>query len=542
MATSLFALLWLCGCGGGGNSNSTRSVNVTIGITFPGADRSASRVVPANVNSVLIEVFDGVNRIYTTVVGKPVVGVKTQTNLNLPAKPLTFYATAFKEAQNDTLFSTSTLLTLKTDPKTGKIPKDAYGDKVPLAHAVTTVDVTGTATDIQFTMDNAIVAFVPVDSNPANGPPVQGKPVLLTLNPDPNSPVNTFDLNSKVHPIDANGATVLTVLADQNEITWAVMPNDTFTSNRITLTQLIGESNIHTATIKNTGTAQLIVTDSRVNAGQAPIQSVINFKISPSMSKVTIAIDQPSSDPLLNTPLYAKSVKLTLTETAPPNDFPSTVADAAVTATKTENVSLVLDPITFAVTGVTFNPVKIQYAPSGRPFTLLTEVWSDVDGKGALIASTKTQSFTSIIDPNLTKSGSDPDVTYTLNQQIFLAGDFRIDGLVVTPDRASADVYYVNPEQASRPRTVSLTASLANGGVSVSGPIDSRTVTWSSGASDQVSVPDPAPSAAGVIATALAGPAKPKPVTIKATDRRNGAIIGTTIVTVQNTTPPFNIH
>jgi hypothetical protein len=547
-------LIPLAGCGGsGGSQSSGRLVPVTVHIQWPAPGKAASRVVPVNAKYALVEVYDGRLRVAAEVFTRPNTA-PWRSDATVPVPPnkdLTFYANVFALSPNKDTYITDTgsgqipaaLQVAPSGANTVPNPVLARGQNVR-----TVPDVGGT--DIEFTLSNAVVAFVPVAFNPAlNGAgatATQIPPIALTLNATPGSPANIVDLNTLVKGIDANGATVLIEVAagpspanpvgttDLSELTWSYLPGDAASPNRITLAP-----DNHTATLTSTGTAQLVVTDSKVNPGQAFVQSTITFKIT-TPNAVTLALDDATSHLSSTTPLYAKSVKLTLTEPTLPNDFPA--GPAAVVVNAVQDVTA----FNLAANTVTIAPVTLSYTPSGRAFTLTAEAWSDTGGQGVLIAST-TRAYASVNDPALTAAGS----TLTFNAPLFPAADYKIDGFVVTP--AAADIYFFSsapPSVPGLPTSVTLQASLARKSgpgnsplVSVSSPIAAGAVRWTSAAPAAVALSaGPVPPGTGEVATAASAVSTPTPSTITVTDSKVPAHTGTAVVTLQNTKPVFNIH
>ena len=248
----------LTGCGGGGGG-SVGSRKVTIMFRWPAPGRGATRVLPqsgvdtatSQAKLALIEVFDGTTFIASTKLASGVQSV----SITVPGKALTFYVNAFGSVLTD-----AQLQTYRTDPATGRlllngarIPTNAAPASVPVAHAVTVVDVTtlGTPPVVTFTLDNAISAL---------------KAVGATSFPVGSASIN---LATKFQGVTSDGAVALLSAAN---VTFVIGPpgdaQETALENQRATIDATDPNN-PLLVVSATGVVNVTVTDSEVNSPAA---------------------------------------------------------------------------------------------------------------------------------------------------------------------------------------------------------------------------------------------------------------------------------
>jgi hypothetical protein len=477
-----FAILLAgCGGGGGGNGASSRTATVTFKIDWPVAAARSTRVIPTSAANLLIEAFVGSSPIQSAIVTP---ASQNSAAFSVPLTGVTIFVTAF---------GPTAPVGYATDPKSGQIfhngvPLTSAEANPPLARGVTTLTVTKSTT-VDVTMNNAVATLTA--ANPGS--------THVTVSA---TPVNLSSLiPASIQAKDANGAVVLVTAG---ELSWSLDPTDSLASTHVSLS---GAS----ATFLAAGPVRLVVQDNNVNPGQAPIQAVIGFTID-LPSPVTLAVD---STRLQNfTPLYAKSVKLTLTEAplgADDNPAPAISQTFNMTA------------FNRALNTVTLPAVSLAYTPSGRAFTFTIEAWSAADGKGVLLAATSRGPI-GLTNPPFTAAGS----VYTFNQPVFAPADYKISGFVAAV--SPANIYFLNAGQSGDGLTPTAQAAvtLAVAGQDTRQAIDPASVTLTALPASAATVDN----ATGVVTAKAVGAATP--ATVTAADSKATATVanGTATVTV----------
>lgn len=408
---SFLLLPLLAGCGGGGGGSQavgTRTVTVSISqpatkAKIPGSAAKPTRVAISNIQSVVVEVFDGTTRVAHTAqsFGTPI-------SFQLPAKDLTFYAYGYAEA---------TAPNYITDPKTGFLTDPNNNQPIvfgtttydpahphPIAQATTTISAT--ASNIQFTINNAIAVLEPMDKD-------TNTKSMTVLTYDPATATQPIDLSTHIRARAADGSIVLlptsvlnwTLGSTPNSAGTAGDPNTAVESQRAALTAN------GLMTVKATGPVHVTVTDNEINTQallggpytQRPISATITFVIEP-IGSTTFAV---TPTPL---PRYAKSVTYTLAQQPLVGENLTQVLDnPPMQVVQTFPVTLTFNAGNTSIVGASVTPV-LTFVPTGRVILLTVQAWSGDNGTGALVA----KGTIAATDPNANVQSSPPAQGSTL--------------------------------------------------------------------------------------------------------------------------------
>lgn len=537
----LFALLLpliFTGCGGTGSNSTNRTVTITL--VWPGSGKAASRnqntsrsrASVAAAQSALVEVYDGTTRIGSAYL-KNFSTSSSSVQLNLPAKPLTFYANAYASSQPST--DTTGPISYKTDPKTG-LPTKAPGftplaltDEHPVSHAMTIVDV-GSNPNITFTMENAIFSLVQTQST-----------VTLDNNFNKSTSQGSLALLSTIQAKTTNGYVLMT---GPNSLVFSMDTSNALEQNRANLDPADNTNLL----LKASGDVKVTVTDNEVNTGngEIPITATFTYRIQPHTKVPNLTISGTSFSASL--PYYAKSVKYTLTQTplvdpaTNPPVLDTLPADQKITLTTTLTPKST-DFSTAPDFGLT-DPSKLvlPLTSSGRTVTLTVQAFSNSDGTGQVLAH-GVQTYTV---PNMPTDDGTVDLPLTTH----------VTGFALTPANPTITLNTTNSNFSGNgvnTLTMQVTALLNNPGA-VPLYIDPNSVKI---ASANKTVMTPAITTNQNLPAYLTGPndgngypfilltggtvtnATPAPVTTTATDWNNAALTGNTIVTVQQYNPGY---
>ena len=500
----------LTGCGGGGGNTRSARRKVTIALQSPTGARKTSRVPIQSLNSTLVEIYDGTQRI-----GVVKLTGQNGTTLDLPLKPLTFYANGFAEA---------TAPDYVTNPANGQLDKGSpgalvplvVGDSHPVAHAVSVVDVAALPNPpiVKFTWNNTITTLVPTNT---------------TFYLDQ----GTVDLNQTLQAKTADGAIVMTGTATTSVYQWVVDPSDTLGALRATVDQTTNPAR-PVLNLLHTGTVRLIVTDNEVNSpaykpefGQQPLTATITYTILDKRPQQTLTLNTaPGSQLAGSVPFYAKSITLTLSQDplVDPNTNPQVLDNPPPPINAGPFVVTPAFAANQSINGVSLPAIAIPFTPTGRTLTLTVNAWSRPDGTGALLAQ---QTLLTLAPVSATL-----EVTLAL----------RVTGFALTPANPTVNVSNTTPAAVDQ-NTLRLQVTAAITGDATPFPIDPRALSVTTGdANVTASYPaTPLDSSGNPYLLLTFNPANvtPRPVTITVSD---GQKTGTTTVTINSYTPGFIFH
>ena len=384
LAAFLLVSVWLgalTGCGGGGGG-SVGSRKVTILFRWPAPGRGATRVLPQSgvdagsgqAKLALIEVFDGATFIASTKLASGVQSV----SITVPGKALTFYVNAFGSVLTD-----AQLQTYRTDPATGRlllngarIPTNAVPAGVPVAHAVTVVDVTtlGAPPVVTFTLDNTISALkaVGATSFAAGSASINLAAKFQGVTSD--GAIALLSVSSLTFGIGTPGDALETALENQRASIDASDPNNPL------------------LVVSATGVVNVTVTDSEVNSPQPALTTTIPFTITPvttpaQQRTLTVGVGAATAF-YASVPLYTRSLTWTLEEQ--PLTGAGGATEAAPFSVRQSAAPIAVTPVAASagapITGVSIAPFTVPFFSSGRSLTLKARAWSNGDGTGALLA------------------------------------------------------------------------------------------------------------------------------------------------------------
>ena len=405
----------LAGCGGGSGTGSAAARRVTFQLDLPASGRKAGRAAIQTVQSALVEVYDGTQRIGVVKLTAPASGNPQQpltATLDLPRKPLTFHANGFALA---------TPPDYVTNPANGQLekgtpaalaplaPVDASGastDPRPVAHATAAVDVSALPNPpiVHFTWNNTIASLLPI--TPQNIPGATDR-TLIALNN------GVVDLSTTIQAKTSDG---YFVMVSPGAFTAQIDPSDTAGAQRAVVASSsappappLVPGFAPTLTPQATGLVRVILYDNDVNNlsnhpaasgfAQQPIAVTVTYTIVPVAGVTqTYAVNTAANSSLLSSlPYYARSVTFALTQDSLPlaggqiQDNPNTPAD---TVTVTRLVQLTFDPATGTAVSrrltdaanAPVTSVPMTFTQSNHPLTLTVTAWSRPDGSGAKLA------------------------------------------------------------------------------------------------------------------------------------------------------------